>query len=392
MPAFKLFFKQIVFHKIAILMYFTIFFIIFFVIASTSGTALKDLTFDETSMHIGLVDRDRSDASAALSAYLEKGNTVTKLADTDTAQKDFLYDTDTSALLVIPKGYEASLEAASPLPLGTKSGIGNATTRLLLNAKLDDFVGNVLLYMRTGTDVRDAFDQAEDLSTLHTKVTQVAADTYISQADMPNIYYYYRFAAYILILVTVSAVGPNIVSFYKKPLYMRTLCAGKKPLSFHLQIAFGILVFTCATYLLFGVISYLVGASSMSSPQFGYSLLNMGAFSVVCISLTCLCGFLSKDDTGISGLANTLGLVLAFLGGIFVPLEFLGDTLSRFAKLTPTYWYSTANDNIFSASAISSTRRDVIWQSIAMQLIMALAIFAVALLAGKKKMRYRTPG
>ena len=41
-------------------------------------------------------------------------------------------------------------------------------------------------------------------------------------------------------------------------------------------------------------------------------------------------------------ITNVVSLSLSFLGGVFVPLEVMGENVKAVSRFLPTYWYSTA--------------------------------------------------
>jgi ABC-type multidrug transport system permease subunit len=52
-------------------------------------------------------------------------------------------------------------------------------------------------------------------------------------------------------------------------------------------------------------------------------------------------------------LINIITIAFAFLGGIFVPLELLGEDVKNVGRLLPTYWYAVGLEKIENGSALS---------------------------------------
>ncbi len=83
--------------------------------------------------------------------------------------------------------------------------------------------------------------------------------------------------------------------------------------------------------------------------------------------------------------SNIIGLGLSFLGGIFVPLQYMSKGVLRFSKLLPTYWYvvtGEAIDNINNSVA----EYDIIFRNMGIQLLFAAAFFAIAVGLSKSKL------
>lgn len=85
-------------------------------------------------------------------------------------------------------------------------------------------------------------------------------------------------------------------------------------------------------------------------------------------------------------IANTIGLGMSFLCGVFVPQKFLGEAVINVAHFLPAYWFIRANnmlagisDELFSSSKYFSY--------LGIELLFAVAIFSVVLLVAKTKIR-----
>ena len=96
-------------------------------------------------------------------------------------------------------------------------------------------------------------------------------------------------------------------------------------------------------------------------PRYYRSLLYLLGFSLVMLIIGMLLSMLTSLPLGIGnskGSANTtsfvtniLGLGFAFLGGTFVDLTVMGDTVAKVGRFTPNYWYSVASREIWVNNA-----------------------------------------
>lgn len=110
---------------------------------------------------------------------------------------------------------------------------------------------------------------------------------------------------------------------------------------------------------------------------------NTFVFTLVSLSLSMLASTFIRSANAQNAVANFLSLGLCFLGGVFVPLEMLGDTMLRVARFIPTYWYVTALDHIAGLTMFRWEDMQPIWQAYLLQLGFAVAITCVALAVGK---------
>ena len=86
-----------------------------------------------------------------------------------------------------------------------------------------------------------------------------------------------------------------------------------------------------------------------------------------------------------SAAANVISLGCCFISGVFVPQEYLGDTVLSIAKFNPTYWYVKANDEISVLVNYNKENLMPIFISMLIVFGFAIAIYALTLVIIKQK-------
>ena len=87
-----------------------------------------------------------------------------------------------------------------------------------------------------------------------------------------------------------------------------------------------------------------------------------------------------KLNDSVMVIANGVSLTFAFLGGSFVPAQYLSESVKRVGRFTPNYWYSTAIDKIVDEASISN-----IASAYFMQIAIGLAFLGISLAVLKVK-------
>jgi len=111
---------------------------------------------------------------------------------------------------------------------------------------------------------------------------------------------------------------------------------------------------------------------------------NSVVFLLIAMSIVYFISYFVQSTSTLSMISNVLGLGLSFLGGIFVPLEFMSSGVVAFAKFLPTYWYVKANQIVDTYTG-TSEQINTFLSYIGIESIFALAIFSAALAASKLK-------
>ena len=82
------------------------------------------------------------------------------------------------------------------------------------------------------------------------------------------------------------------------------------------------------------------------------NLLNMVCYMFVAMALAFLASKIVRNEEGFSMIGNIVSLGMAFLSGIFVPMEFLGAGVIKLAHFLPAYWY-VGIEVLFAAAIIT---------------------------------------
>ena len=72
----------------------------------------------------------------------------------------------------------------------------------------------------------------------------------------------------------------------------------------------------------------------------GYFVINTVSFFVAIVGFSIMVTSIMKNEDAISGVNNIFIMGSCFVGGIFVPSEFLPDVVNKIAAFTPTYWFA----------------------------------------------------
>jgi hypothetical protein len=79
-------------------------------------------------------------------------------------------------------------------------------------------------------------------------------------------------------------------------------------------------------------------------------LSTFAAFSITAVGLMLTISTICNTSFVMLCASTGAVMILSMLGGLFVPVRFMPDTMKKLAMITPTYWFSEAINSIFSAS------------------------------------------
>ena len=250
-----------------------------------------------------------------------------------------------------------------------------------VDQQINSFLNNARTYQAAG------FTEAEAASALER--TQSVKVTFLKDGknteDAPYVYYF-RYMPYLFLALSGFVMGNILIVFHNPDLKKRMAAS---PVSGRRQSLEGILCMSLAGIALwiFVIVIAIVffGKDFYTSGNFAYYLLNSVFMLFVAIALAYLMGTIAPNRDALTGIANIISLGMCFLGGAFVPLEFMGNDVKAVSQFLPVYWYEKANDILADFGHLTASAKGQFLRAIMIQLVFAAAFVCLVLVVEKYK-------
>lgn len=311
--------------------------LIFFVIAALFSTLGGTNTFESETLGITVADQSESETSEALIDYLSSSHEVEIVNNPDRNHlEEQVFLMEIHGAIIIPEDFEAQVINGEPAVEIISDE--RATSTVQLESEVSKFL------MFANAQFNDTGEL--DRNTLQTALTdtvnvELNDNTIIeSEENFTDAAAYANFAAYWLMLFIMLSIG-NLMSEYNKPeLQKRIISAPVSSTSSAIQVlsAQSLVGFFAVLVMFFGLIGlYYNRLDGMPLAHIFVALVLIMAFT---LSLQYAINALTTNRFIVNGLANLVTLGLAFLSGIFIPIELFGDTAQRIAEFLPLYHYT----------------------------------------------------
>lgn len=402
-------------HPVYLLVYAVWLSLLGLLIASSLSVANADEGFESYTADIAIVDRDGSELSNGLAAYLGERCTIVPVDDDGFALQDIVATGAADCLFVIPEGFgEGYLDAARNDGLGTGAGeaggAGDGTdgaplieaaygyqamSGALANEDANRFLELVAAAAAldpeapTAALVEQANDAAGEKAGLE---TVVAADASVP-AD--RFAFYLQWSTYTLTAAIVVCVGVLMGSFNRTDLRRRNLSSPVGTLSLGLQLGLGCLfvgVLVWAFSVGLGLAAFGWTLSGITPAAMALTLLASLVFSLVPMSIGFLLGQLGAGESIANAVGNVLGLVMSFLGGAWISLDLLSPEVQAASMFVPTSWFNDAVHRALHLESLTPDALAPLMADMGIVLLFAVACFAVALAVGKLRTRTAEAG
>lgn len=339
MQVFKAYFKVLNEYKKPMIMYIVIFAIVLFVFI-IPNLAGKNEGYIEESCNFAVFDYDNSKASEGFVDYLSKGNEVVEIAgDEKEIIQDELYYRNIVCALRIPEGFEAKLKNGDAKEILEVVTIPGTTSSSVFESQIDGYLSAVTTYMDAGFSLDDSMKKAE-------KALDVSIDVSLPDESDAGLhssrYYFYNYLAWIMICIMILGVCPILLTFSKDEIKKRMECSAYSFSNLNKELLLGVLFTGLGICVILVLLSLVCLGKDMLNVSGLLNAANLICYMLVALALAFVISRLIKNIDMLNMAANIISLGMSFLCGIFVPKEFLGESVIKIAHFLPAYWYNQA--------------------------------------------------
>lgn len=378
MQVFKLVFKLLKENKISILVTVIVAIGISILFVKTGANSATTTFNEDVKPSIVVIDQSKSEQSKAVQEFLDEKTQIVDLQEEEI--EDALFYQQIVYVLYIPEGYETSLMSGDAVHLEKKT-VPNVAGAYLVDQYVQEYLTatqNYVEYMPDATFAEiDAYVKADFEKEVKVEVKQSKAK---EQVQM-----YFNFFGYSLVCSIITGIGYAMSRLSQKELKRRNTVSPMKHFTMTMQQVLAYICFAFAMFLIAVLFAYLIFYEGMQEDYAIYMILNLAVYLIPCLGIAFLIGTLVHSLDVQNGIANVLGLAMAFLGGSFVPQSLLSDGLLKIAAFTPNYWFVKANETLFSTRQFTWDTLQPVVGYMGVQILFGVAFIFIALLYSKQK-------
>ena len=384
MPVYKLCMK-IIKKNLPSMMIYIVIFLGITAIFSANATKNQSTNFSPQKASVAFISEESSPLIEGFKQELSKNANYVSIPDETEKLQDALFFRNVTCIIRIPKGFTEAFLRGEDVRI-QKTVVPNSISNAYVDININQYFNEAKLYVKNIKGINQ-----EEL-VQHLK-TDLAADVPVelsrvqTSTDTHNDFSmnYFNYLAYALCSVLILGISSVMLVFNDKDLSRRNFCSpiSAGQVNFHFILAN--LTFTFSCWAIMVSVGILMSVQNNLNSNLLYYLLNSFVFTLCASSISFLIGNLLKNRNAISAVCNVVTLGPCFISGVFVPQEFLSDSVLKIAGFTPTYWYVKTNNLISSLTNMSTSNLQQISYYMLIEFGFALAFFAVSLVVGKNK-------
>lgn len=390
MQNFKTFYK-IIYQKKAFLFMYVAIFMSLCVLFTTIGTSDSENTFENEQYKIAVFDYDKTASSEAFVTYLSSIHKIVEVEDDVDVCKDKLFTRTVECVIYITDGYEASIQNGDLDGVLEYMSIPDSVYASTIISQANQYMRLLHVQLAGGSTLEEALVQVETAMEKTVNIQFMDKDsasgyTAINGSSaFSKTYYAFLYQPYVILCISITVIGMTLLAFRERKLADRIRCSSLKYTRQNGDILLAAMGTEVVLALLFIVLALLLGGKFSTGYHALFYSLNVLVFSAFALSVTFCVTMIGAKAEILNMIGTVGGLGLSFLGGVFVPMEFFGDSLMKVVQLIPTYWYVKALRLLEQGDVLENLSELVM--SLGMQAGYAVAFVAIGLVIGKMKRR-----
>ena len=369
MTVFNYFLRCVWRMKASVLMYVAIFLAISVVI-ELGNRRQANTTFEEVPVTIAVVGAPEDEWAQAFVSYLQRNNHVTMVTYSEEELREQLFIGSYDAGIVLSPQFKERLLAGQPaVRFVADEQIASGLLEVRVNAFL--IFANAALQEGHWTPEQFLNVMAQKATVaLHLDSGEIQASPLVIWASR-----FFSALVYVLICIFIMIFGLLLSAFQRKEVLQRQ---NVSPLSsWQRQIS----LFAGVVLVAFLIASLMIASSLLFKPAllqesvFVKHLIVTYAFSLSITAAAFLfANIIGPRSTAYNTLANGLGLGLSFLSGVFIPMEYLPESMLSIMRFFPAYHVAKANATLSAEWATYQTEVGILLLFAALYFVLALCV------------------
>ena len=346
-----------------------------------------------------VIDRDGSDLSRGLAAFLETQGNPVEVADDELAMQDAVAKGKTAFLIIIPQNYEQDFfETArngDDAPIAETVYSFYSSEGGLMNQSVEEYLGLARAQAAIGAESSAATVVEKTAATMKETAQVDSVQSGTTAPESARFVFYLQWGTYTLFASIVVCASIGFSALNRTDVRRRNLTSPQSSLSLGAQsfaagLVIAVLVWTWTIVL--GVAVFHDAVAQISGIGLALMLTASFSFVFVPLSLAYLLGQIRIGEGAGNAIGNILGMAISFLGGAWVSYDLMCPSVQIIAQFFPGIWYTNALQE--ASGFVSPTLEELApyLSDVGVLLLFAVTIFATGLVVGRARMRSSEAG
>ncbi len=337
-------------------------------------------SFNASKPNIYVINEDQETGiTKHLMEYLKEHTKVVSL-EKDII-KDALFYRDISLIVYIPQNFKEDFLKGKDPEIQIKSTHD-------YKASLAE---NILKrYLKIAKIYQKNYEKEEEIILKITetlsKTSEVQLTSKLDTDNLSKMSFYYNFVSYSILAGSIYVICLIMSTFKEKNIRKRTIVSSMNYKQYNRQLLFSNSLLAITLWFLYVLLSVILLKENMFSTYGVLFAINSFVFTLCALSISFCLGNIVKDKNTLNGIVNVIALGSSFLCGVFVPMEWLPESVLKLAHLLSSYYYVKVNERIITLEIFSfETMQSIFINWFILILFIVLFVFITNIVSKRKR-------
>ena len=311
----------------------------------------KSLSFNAVKPDILIVNKDENAGiTKGFIKYIKKNSNNPKIENDEDKRNDALFYNEVDYIIYIPEGFNSDFMNGTIDKIEVKKANN-------FNASYAEMMIN--RYLKIASTYRNKTTNPDQLVEMVNKSlennTEIEITTKLDTDKLESAEFFFNFESYSVLVCLIFIISLILSIFNEEKIRKRTVISSTSYKTNNRLLFLCNLLYAFTIWVAYFILAVVMLGDILWTSNGILYIINSFVHLITVTSLAFLIGNIVTSKDAVNGITNVVGIGTSFLCGVFVPLEYLPNSVVNIAHVLPTYYYVKSNTIITTLEEINFT-------------------------------------
>ena len=311
----------------------------------------KSLSFNAVKPDVLIVNKDENTGiTKGFIKYIKKNSNNPKIENNEDKRNDALFYNEVDYIIYIPEGFNRNFMNGVVDKIEVKKGNN-------FNASYAEMMIN--RYLKIASTYRRKTTNPDELVKMVKKSlknnTKIEITTKLDTDKLRSAEFFFNFESYSVLVCLIFIISLILSIFNEQKIRKRTVISSTSYKTNNRLLFLCNLLYAFTIWVAYFILAIIMLGDILWTSNGILYIINSFVHLITVTSLAFLIGNIVSSKDAVNGITNVVGIGTSFLCGVFVPLEYLPNSVVNIAHALPTYYYVKSNTIITTLEEINFT-------------------------------------
>lgn len=341
----------------------------------------KSLSFNAVKPDVLIVNKDENKGiTKGFIKYIKNNSETPKIENNEDKRNDALFYNEVDYIIYIPEGFNRDFMNGTIDKIEVKKGNN-------FNASYAEMMIN--RYLKIASTYREKTTNPDELVKMVDKNlknnTKIEITTKLDTDKLTSAEFFFNFESYSVLVCLIFIISLILSIFNEERIRKRTVISSTSYKTNNRLLFLCNLLYAFTIWVAYFILAIIMLGDILWTSNGILYIINSFVHLITVTSLAFLIGNIVSSKDAVNGITNVVGLGTSFLCGVFVPLEYLPNSVVNIAHALPTYYYVKSNTIITTLEEINFTTLKPVLINMGILLGSAVVFIILSNIVSKRK-------